>query len=444
MNIKQFYDEGLAHASYAIESDGKIVLVDPGRNPQQYYEYAKAHKAEIIAVIETHPHADFVSSHLEFHQNDKAIIYVSKLVGAEYPHIGFDEGDSIKLGRVSFHALHTPGHSSDSISVILKDENGKDHALFSGDTLLIGSVGRPDLREKAGNMKAKKMSLAKMMYHTVQDKLKPLKDHIIVYPAHGAGSLCGKNLSDARQSTIGEQKAANWAFGDVDEKTFVDSLLEGQPYIPKYFGYNLDMNSKGAPAYEISISQVETLEIGATLPKDALVIDARKNELFNAGHTRGAINIMNGEKFETWLGSIVGPEERFFIVSDSEAELKLLIDKAAKIGYEQLILGVVVNPSGMTEKSDSFDLKEFEANPNAFTIVDIRNKDEYTNSPIFDQSINIPLHELRERAEEIPYEKPILVHCSGGYRSAAGSSIVDGIKTDIRVLDFSDAIKDFQ
>lgn len=444
MNIKQFYDEGLAHASYAIESDGKIVLVDPGRNPQQYYEYAKAHKAEIIAVIETHPHADFVSSHLEFHQNDKAIIYVSKLVGAEYPHIGFDEGDSIKLGRVSFHALHTPGHSSDSISVILKDENGKDHALFSGDTLLIGSVGRPDLREKAGNMKAKKMSLAKMMYHTVQDKLKPLKDHIIVYPAHGAGSLCGKNLSDARQSTIGEQKATNWAFGDVDEKTFVDSLLEGQPYIPKYFGYNLDMNSKGAPAYEISISQVETLEIGATLPKDALVIDARKNELFNAGHTRGAINIMNGEKFETWLGSIVGPEERFFIVSDSEAELKLLIDKAAKIGYEQLILGVVVNPSGMTEKSDSFDLKEFEANPNAFTIVDIRNKDEYTNSPIFDQSINIPLHELRERAEEIPYEKPILVHCTGGYRSAAGSSIVDGIKTDIRVLDFSDAIKDFQ
>lgn len=443
MNIKQFYDEGLAHASYAIESDGKIVLVDPGRNPQQYYEYAKAHKAEIIAVIETHPHADFVSSHLEFHQNDKAIIYVSKLVGAEYPHIGFDEGDSIKLGRVSFHALHTPGHSSDSISVLLKDENGKDHALFSGDTLLIGSVGRPDLREKAGNMKAKKMSLAKMMYHTVQDKLKPLKDHIIVYPAHGAGSLCGKNLSDARQSTIGEQKPTNWAFGDVDEKTFVDSLLEGQPYIPKYFGYNLDMNSKGAPAYEISISQVETLEIGATLPKDALVIDARKNELFNAGHTRGAINIMNGEKFETWLGSIVGPEERFFIVSDSEAELKLLIDKAAKIGYEQLILGVVVNPSGMTEKSDSFDLKEFEANPNAFTIVDIRNKDEYTNSPIFDQSINIPLHELRERAEEIPNEKPILVHCTGGYRSAAGSSIVDGIKTDIRVLDFSDSIKDF-
>jgi glyoxylase-like metal-dependent hydrolase (beta-lactamase superfamily II) len=229
MNIKQFYDEGLAHASYAIESEGKIVLVDPERNPKQYYDYEKANKAKIVAVIETHPHADFVSSHLEFHQNDKVNIYVSKLVGADYPHIGFDEGDSFQLGKVSLHALHTPGHSPDSISILLKDENGKEHALFSGDTLFIGDVGRPDLRENAGNMKSKRMELAKMMYHTVQDKLKPLEDHIIVFPGHGAGSLCGKNLSDARQSTMGEQKTSNWAFGEKDEKTFVNMLLEGQP-----------------------------------------------------------------------------------------------------------------------------------------------------------------------------------------------------------------------
>jgi len=444
MNIKQFYDEGLAHASYAIESEGKIALVDPGRNPKQYYDYEKANKAKIVAVIETHPHADFVSSHLEFHQNDKANIYVSKLVGADYPHLAFDEGDSFQLGKVSLHALHTPGHSPDSISILLKDENGKKHALFSGDTLFIGDVGRPDLREKAGNMKSQRMELAKMMYHTVQDKLRPLGGHVIVFPAHGAGSLCGKNLSDARQSTMGEQKISNWAFGEMDEKTFVDILLEGQPYIPKYFGYNVDINKEGAPAYKNSISQVEKLQNGATLPEGALVIDARKNEQFVAGHTPGAINIMNGEKFETWLGSIVRPDERFFIVSDSEAELNILIDKAAKIGYELLLLGVVVNPSGMTEKSDSFDLKTFKANPEAYTIVDIRSKDEYTNSPIFNQSINIPLHELRERASEIPTEKSILVHCAGGYRSAAGSSIVEAIKTDTQVLDFGDAIKGFQ
>lgn len=444
MNIQQFYDEGLAHASYAILSEGKIALVDPGRNPQQYYDFAEANNAKIVAVIETHPHADFVSSHLEFHQNEGATIYVSKMVGAEYPHTGFDEGDSFEMGKVSFHSLHTPGHSPDSISIVLKDENGKDHALFSGDTLFIGDVGRPDLREKAGNMKAQREELAKMMFHTVQDKLKPLADDVIVYPAHGAGSLCGKNLSDARQSTIGEQRATNWAFGDVDEKTFVNSLLEGQPYIPKYFGYDVDMNKKGAPAYQRSISQVSIWPEGAKLPEGVLVIDSREQDKFRAGHIPGAINIMNGGKFETWLGSIVGPEEKFFLVADSTAELEILIFKASKIGYEQLIKGAVVNPEGMTATGKNFEVEAFKANPDAFTIVDIRSKDEHKNSPIFEQSINIPLHELRERTGEIPTQKPVVVHCAGGYRSAAGSSIVAGALENSEILDFSEAIKDFQ
>ena len=278
MNIKQFYDEGLAHASYAIESEGLIALVDPGRNPNPYYDIAETCGGKIVAVIETHPHADFVSSHLEFHQNEDATIYVSKLVEADYPHSSFDEGDSFKLGKLSFHALHTPGHSPDSISVILKDENGKDYALFSGDTLFIGDVGRPDLREKAGNMKAQRKELAQMMYKTVQTKLKPLSDDIIVYPAHGAGSLCGKNLSDERQSTIGEQRENNWAFGDLDEKSFVDSLLEGQPYIPKYFSYDVDMNKTGAPAYQRSISRVGIWSEGASISEGSLIIDARKKE----------------------------------------------------------------------------------------------------------------------------------------------------------------------
>lgn len=444
MNIQQFYDEGLAHASYAILSEGKIALVDPGRNPQQYADFAQANNAKIVAVIETHPHADFVSSHLEFYKNDDATIYVSKLVGAEYPHTSFDEGDSFKMGKVRFHALHTPGHSPDSISILLKDESGKDHALFSGDTLFIGDVGRPDLREKAGNMTAQREELAKMMYHTVQDKLKPLADEVLVFPAHGAGSLCGKNLSDARQSTIGEQRATNWAFTDLDEKTFVDSLLQGQPYIPKYFGYDVDMNKKGAPSYQRSISQVSIWPEGATLPGDVLVIDTRKQEDFVAGHIPGSINIMNGGKFETWLGSIVGPEEKFFLVADSAAELEILITKTAKIGYEQLIKGAAVNPAGMTEKASSFDLDAFKANKEQFTIVDIRSRDEHVTAPIFEEAINIPLQELRERAAEIPKEKSVVIHCAGGYRSAAGSSIVAGVLKDAEILDMSEAIKEFQ
>lgn len=444
MHIQQFYDEGLAHASYAILSQGKIALVDPGRNPQGYRDFALAQGGQIVAVIETHPHADFVSSHLEFHSQEGATIYVSNLVGAAYPHQSFDQGDVFPLGAISLHALHTPGHSPDSISILLRDEQGRDHALFSGDTLFIGDVGRPDLREKSGNLTAQREELAKMMYHTVQQQLKPLADAVLVFPAHGAGSLCGKNLSDARQSTIGEQRATNWAFADQDEQTFVDTLLQGQPYIPKYFGYAVDLNKQGAPAYQRSISQVTILTEGATLPVSALVIDTRKQASFVAGHIPGAINLMNGGKFETWLGSIVGPEEKFFLVSDTAAELEILIHKAAKIGYEAGIAGAVVNPAGMTATGTSFDLAAFKANPEAYTLVDIRSRDEKAGTPIFDGALNIPLPELRERAHEIPHHKPVLIHCAGGYRSAAGVSIVANAVKHVPVLDFSEAIKDFQ
>jgi rhodanese-related sulfurtransferase len=283
-----------------------------------------------------------------------------------------------------------------------------------------------------------------MMYHSVQTKLKPLADDVLVFPAHGAGSLCGKNLSDARQSTIGEQRASNWAFSATDEVTFVQTLLQGQPYIPKYFGYAVDLNKQGAPAYQQSISQVTILSEGAALPAVALVIDTRKQDQFAAGHIPGAINLMNGGKFETWLGSIVGPEEKFYLVADTAAELEILIHKTAKIGYEAGIAGAVVNPTGMTATGTSFDLAAFKANPEAYTLVDIRSRDEKAGTPIFEKALNIPLPELRERAHEIPQHKPVLIHCAGGYRSAAGVSIVANEVKQVPVLDFSEAIKDFQ
>jgi len=442
MDIQQFYDEGLAHASYAIHSNGKVALVDPGRDPKPYEDYARSKDAKITAVFETHPHADFVSSHLEMHEKYGATIYVSKMVGAEYPHDAFDEGDVIKHGEVTFHALHTPGHSPDSLSILLKDSSGKDHALFSGDTLFIGDVGRPDLREKAGNMKAQRAELAAMMYHSVQDKLKPLADHIKVYPAHGAGSLCGKNLSDDRESTIGRERDTNWAFGEMSEKTFVDALLEGQPYIPKYFGYDVELNKNGAPHYEPSLHKVNWLAEGASIPEGALVIDTRTQDHFNAGHIPGAINIMDGGKFETWLGSIVSPEEKFYLVSHDENTLKSIVKKAAKIGYELNVAGAVVNPAGMTEKSAPIDLSHFKSHPEKFTIVDIRREDEHKNELLFKNSINLPLHELRERADEVPTDKPVVVHCAGGYRSAAGSSIL-AERDKLRVFDLSEAVKEF-
>ncbi|MBA9079056.1 MBL fold metallo-hydrolase [Rufibacter quisquiliarum] len=261
MKIQQFEDKGLAHYSYAIlsECQKEIVLVDPARNPQQYYDYAQEHDAQIVGVIETHPHADFVSSHLEIHEKTGATIYAHSLVGADYPHQAFDEGAVLEIGKVKLKSLHTPGHSPDSISVVLEHE-GKDKAVFTGDTLFIGDVGRPDLRENAGNLTAKREELARQMYHSTREKLMKLADDVVVYPAHGAGTLCGKALSEANSSTIGDEKFSNPALKEMTEDQFVTYLTADQPFIPKYFGYDVGLNKQGAPNYQQSVQAVKRLE----------------------------------------------------------------------------------------------------------------------------------------------------------------------------------------
>lgn len=440
MKIRQFEDKGLAHFSYAILSEEKkqIVLVDPARDPKPYYDYANAEGAKIVGVIETHPHADFVSSHLEIHQATSATIYASKLVGANYPHQAFDEGDVIELGEVKLKSLHTPGHSPDGISLVA-EVDGKDKAVFTGDTLFIGDVGRPDLREKAGNMTAKREELARQMYYSTREKLMKLDEDVLVYPAHGSGSLCGKSLSDAQSSTIGAEKIGNYALRPMSEEEFVKVLLEDQPFIPKYFGYDVDLNKQGAPAYQPSLGEVKRLEKNFNPEGGAVVIDGRSQEQFKKGHIRGAINIQNGGKFETWLGSIVSPEERFYLVAGSEAALEELIEKAAKIGYELLISGAFVYDKQGGDASKTFNRESFEAGRKDFTIVDIRNTSETKAGQFFEGAINVPLPELRERASEIPTDKPVVVHCAGGYRSAAGSSILERL-LPVEVLDMSDAV----
>ena len=445
MKIEQFEDKGLAHFSYAILSEcaREIVLIDPARNPQPYYDYAKANDATIVAVIETHPHADFVSSHLEIAQTTGAVIRVSQLLGADYAHEGFDEGDAFTVGKLTFRALNTPGHSPDSLSIVLSRE-GKDVAVFTGDTLFIGDVGRPDLRESAGNLTAKREELAKQLYHSLREKLMPLVGDVLVYPAHGAGSLCGKALSGANRSTIGAEKIGNPMLRPLSEEDFVKKLLADQPFIPKYFGYDVALNKAGAPDYAPSVQQVKRLASGATLEAGAVVIDTRPEAEFKKGHVEGAINIQQGGKFETWLGSLVGPEEVFYLVAADEATREDLIRKTAKIGYESLIKGALVGTPAMEATMPVLDVSRFREHPENYTIVDIRNPVEHRDEPIFDGSLNIPLPELRKRAGEIPADKPVVVHCAGGYRSAAGSSIVADALAGTEVLDLSEAVKSFQ
>ena len=343
MKIKQFQDKPLAHYSYAIISEGEMALVDPARDPMPYYKYAEENNAKIVAVFETHPHADFVSSHLQIHKETGATIYVSKLVGANYPHKTFDDGDTLKLGKTTFSSINTPGHSPDGITIIAKDENEK-HAMFSGDTLFIGDVGRPDLREKAGNMRATRELLAKSMYNTVQTKFNHLPDDTLLYPAHGAGSLCGKNLSTDSSSTLGNERVGNWAFKKQTEQQFVDYILSDQPFIPSYFGYNVDINKNGADNFENNTAKV-SLKIGVdSLPENSLIIDVRDEADFKKSHLPGSINIMargEDDKVETWLGAIVKPEEKFYLVINSINDRDEIINRIAKIGFETKIEAVV-------------------------------------------------------------------------------------------------------
>lgn len=450
MDIQQWEDKNLAHFSYAVlsECERKVVLIDPARNPEQYLDYARKNDAEIIGIIETHPHADFVSAHAELSQITGAPVYISKLVGVGYAHKPFDEGDVIEFGKIRLTPLHTPGHSPDSISIVL-EHDGKQKAVFTGDTLFIGDCGRPDLREGAGNIKATRDSLARQMYSSLRDKLMKLPDDVIVYPAHGAGTLCGKALSKAERSTIRAEKMTNWSLQEMTEDEFVTNLLADQPFIPAYFPYDVELNRRGAPAFRDSIAKVKvsapvkSAEDMGRLNKELWIVDARAEKEFKEGHLPRSVNLMEGTKFETWLGSIIKPEEKFYLGGESEEQLQRLIERAAAIGYEGQIEAAFVVGYG-PEKSGTIDLEAFRKNAGQYTIVDVRNPSEVKEKKVFPGAIEIPLAEIRNRVEEIPTGKPIVVHCAGGYRSAAASSLVEArLNGNAPVYDLSEAIKEF-
>lgn len=441
MHIHQFYDEGLAHASYAIVDSGKIALVDPARDPQPYVHYAKTHNADIVAVFETHPHADFASSHLEFHTTYGATVYVHPDMGVAYPHKALSDGATVQLGNLKIQALDTPGHSPDHNSYLLLDKDGKPHAIFTGDSLFIGDVGRPDLREDAGKFNLTRSELAGKMYETLQKVFKPLPDDVTVYPAHGAGSLCGKNMSDETVSTIGEQRTTNWAFSETDKTAFVEELLSGQPNVPKYFPFSVEENRRGVAAYRSSLEKVARIKDQSDLNDNILIIDTREAETYKKGHLANSINIPDDKKFETWLGTLIEPGTSFYLIADSAEALKTVMHKAAKISYEQFIEAVFeLKEAPVNGKVQMADLDEIKGNPDAYTILDVRSPREHEQEPAFDSSVNVPLDQLLEKAKDVGNGKPIAVHCAGGYRSAIAASILERAQRKT-VLDIGDNIK---
>ncbi len=442
MRIHQFYDEGLAHASYAIEHDGVMALIDPGRDPQPYIAFAKACGADIKAVFETHPHADFASSHLEFHNSFGTTVYVHPDMGVAYPHIALKDGEEVEIGGLRIKALHTPGHSPDHHAYLLHDAAGHPHAVFTGDSLFIGDVGRPDLRENAGNFNLTRSELAGKMYETMQEVFKPLPNSVIVYPAHGAGSLCGKNMSDETVSTIGAQRESNWAFSESDKTAFVSELLSGQPNVPKYFPFCVEENRRGVSPYRSSLEKIPRFEGTENRDTQIVVIDTRPSEAYKQGHLPNSINIPDGGKFETWLGTLIDPGTDYYIAAADIQKAKELAAKAAKISYEQFIKGMITLPEAAVSQSNLrfAELDQVKANPQNYTIVDVRTPQEHQEAPAFEGSLNVPLDQLLERAGKVGNGKPIAVHCAGGYRSAIAASILERAQ-DNEVLDIGDEIK---
>lgn len=447
MQIKQFEDKNLSQFSYAVLSDceKKIVLIDPARNVQPYLAYAKENDAQIVGIIETHPHADFVSGHFELHQLTGAAIYTSQLVDAGYPHQRFDEGQAIEIGKIKLSAIYTPGHSPDSISILV-EHDGKQKAVFTGDTLFIGDCGRPDLREGAGKLQSKREELAKQMFHSLREKLMVLNDDVVVYPAHGAGTLCGRNLSKESSGTIGNEKQTNWSLQPMSEEEFVTNLLKDQPFVPAYFPFDVELNRKGAALLQENLAKIkirESCNQMADLDKALWIVDTRKEEAFKEGHLPHSMNLMEDGKFETWLGSIIKPGEKFYLAGESREQLQRMMMRTAAIGYETAIVEALVVTGGEV-KEPEIDLDVFKKHPEDYTVVDVRNTTEVREGKVFPGSLSIPLAEVRERVNEIPAEKPIVVHCAGGYRSAAGSSLIRATLNGRAVVyDLSEAIKEF-
>lgn len=315
------------------------------------------------------------------------------------------------------------------------DHDAKQKAVFTGDTLFIGDCGRPDLRERDGNIETTRDELARKMYHSLRDKLAILPDDVTVYPAHGAGTLCGKALSKAHSSTMEEERKTNWCLQEMTEDEFVEQLLADQPFVPAYFAYDLELNRKGAPAFNVSIDKVKlggmvkSEDDAKGLNKDLWVVDARQESKFKEKHLPHSINLMDGEKF--------------YLAGQSDEQVKSLIERTAAIGYEGRIEKAFTLNYG-NQKTEKLDIDEFKEHEQDYTIVDVRNPTEVKEKKIFENSYGIPLAEIRNRVAEIPTDKPIVVHCASGYRSAAASSLIQSkLNGNTVVYDLGEAIENF-
>jgi len=430
----QHYLDCLSQASYLIadESTGRAVVVDPRRDVSEYLADAEANGFTIEAVINTHFHADFLAGHLELAARTGAWIGYGHRAETEYPIRKLTDGERISLGDVTLEILETPGHTPESISVLVHEHaaDAVPYGVLTGDALFIGDVGRPDLLASLG---VTATELGHMLYDSIQHKLMALPDPVRVFPAHGAGSACGKNLSTERQSTIGQQRATNYACAPMSEQEFVALVTAGQPSAPGYFVYNAILNRKDHGLFDAAVTQ-QPLSAAQFLDRraaGALVLDARDPQEFAAGHLRGSVNVPADGRFAEQAGTVVAPDQDVVVIAPQDREEEI-VTRLARIGFDR-VGGYLREPEGafpamademrQASRLTGHQLRQTLDSEQPPLVLDVRNTSEREEGFI-EGSAHIPLAELPRRLDEIPADRPLVVHCAGGHRSSIAASLL--------------------
>jgi hydroxyacylglutathione hydrolase len=429
MFFKQFYLGCLAHASYLIGSDGEAAVVDPQRDVDEYLEEAAAHGLTIKYVIETHLHADFVSGHQEIAARTGAQIIFGEKAGVAFEHRAVSDGEELKLGKIVLRFIETPGHTPEGICVLVTEAPDQPQKLLTGDTLFIGDVGRPDL---AGGKGYTPQMMAEMMYDSLHGKVLTLPDEVEVYPAHGAGSMCGRNMSKETSSTIGEQRKFNYALKPMSKEEFVTMMTADLPEAPIYFPRDAEINRSGARG----LSELQPPQ--ALTPQQAqqdadVLLDVRSAADFGSGHVPGSVNIGLGGQFAIWAGSLIQLNAAIVIIADTGAQVDEAVLRLARVGIENVkgyLEGGVQAwrdaglPVETIPQLSVAELKEQMAN-SELQIVDVRRPGEYVNGHV-PRALNAPLASLDKSLGPLPLQKnkPTAIICAGGYRSSAAASLL--------------------
>ena len=440
MNIEQIYTGCLAQGAYYITSNGEAAIIDPLREVQPYLERLEKDNVKLKYVFETHFHADFVSGHLDLSKKTGASIVYGATAEPEFETIIAEDNQEFKVGNITLKALHTPGHTMESTTYLLLDENGKEHAIFSGDTLFIGDVGRPDLAQKAADMTQEQ--LAATLFHSLRNKIMVLPDQTIVYPAHGAGSACGKNMSKETVSTIGEQKKTNYALrANMTEKEFVEEVTDGLLPAPAYFGMNVAMNKKGYSSLDDVMKKgKQPLEANAfeaaVEESNALILDTRNPKDFYKGFVPQSINIGIDGGFAPWVGAMIRDTNQSILLVTEEGREEETIIRLSRVGFDN-ILGYlsgsfeawkaagkeidIVDRISSEEFATRFDREKDKKEKSK--VIDIRKESEYANLHIEEAYLK-PLDAINDWVKDINPDEHFFMHCAGGYRSMIAASIL--------------------